>query len=432
MSNNQKTYKLYDMPWYIFAAFAAIVMVAAYMERLPGGMIGAYAFCWVVGVILMEIGDRTPIINSYFGGGAIVAIFGAAAIVSFEALPASAIELSAEFVSGGGFLDYFIAALICGSILGMNRKLLMSASLRYLPAIFGGLIVAVALTGLVGALIGYGAQEAILFIAIPIMGGGMGAGAIPLSEIFGSNMGVDSGEILAIMVPALALGNALAIFAGGLLDRLGKVKKNLTGDGELVEKGANTAEEDSPEFTAKRNKIELMNLGKGLMISATFFVLGRILQSFVPDIHSYAWMIISVAVCKIFNIIPDDLETACYQWYQFMVKTLMPVLLICVGFAYTNFDDIMAAFSLEYLLLVGTTVIGSIIGAGFVGKLVGFYPIESAITAGLCMANMGGSGDVAVLSAANRMELMPFAQISSRIGGAFILLLSSFVLQFMF
>ena len=75
------------------------------------------------------------------------------------------------------------------------------------------------------------------------------------------------------------------------------------------------------------------------------------------------------------------------------------------------------------------TVVGATIGSGFVGRLVGFYPIESSITAGLCMANMGGTGDVAVLSAANRMKLMPFAQISSRLGGAFILILASALLK---
>ena len=83
-------------------------------------------------------------------------------------------------------------------------------------------------------------------------------------------------------------------------------------------------------------------------------------------------------------------------------------------------------------MLVALVVIGAVVGSGFVGKLVGFYPIEAAITAGLCMANMGGTGDVAVLTASNRMELMPFAQISSRLGGAFIILLASFLVPLFF
>ncbi len=90
-----------------------------------------------------------------------------------------------------------------------------------------------------------------------------------------------------------------------------------------------------------------------------------------------------------------------------------------------DLNQVISSFSLIYLVLIVATVIGAVIGTWFTGKLVGFYPIESSVTAGLCMANMGGSGDVAVLGAANRMEMMPFAQISSRIGGALVIILAN-------
>ena len=45
------------------------------------------------------------------------------------------------------------------------------------------------------------------------------------------------------------------------------------------------------------------------------------------------------------------------------------------------------------------------------------YPIDTAIVAA-CHSGQGGTGDVAILTAGNRMQLMPFAQIATRIGGA--------------
>ena len=75
--------------------------------------------------------------------------------------------------------------------------------------------------------------------------------------------------------------------------------------------------------------------------------------------------------------------------------------------------------------------IGCCVGSAVFGWVVGFYPVESAITAGLCMANMGGAGDLAVLGAAKRMDLMVYAQISSRIGGAMVLLIASILFAFL-
>lgn len=101
------------------------------------------------------------------------------------------------------------------------------------------------------------------------------------------------------------------------------------------------------------------------------------------------------------------------------------------GITLINFKQMVSVMSPENLFIAFLIVLGCVIGSGIFGALVGFYPIESSITAGLCMANMGGAGDLAVLGAARRMELMSYAQISSRIGGAIVLFVGSFIFQFL-
>ncbi|GAA0788963.1 2-hydroxycarboxylate transporter family protein [Hathewaya limosa] len=425
VTRKKEQYKIMGMPISIFFIISIIVLIATYIGKLPKGMIGALALMMVGGAILNEIGDKTPIINTFLGGGAIVIIFGSAALVMFKILPEDSVKNITMFMKGGGFLDFYIAALITGSILGISRELLVKAALRYLPVIICGVLGAIGLVAIVGGITGYGAQKAIFYIGIPIMGGGMGAGAVPLSKIFGEAMGVDPSQMLSVMVPAVALGNAMAIVAGGLLDRLGKIKPSLSGDGKLMKNDIKEEKVENDEECA----IDLKMMGIGLLMAVTFYTFGNIINKFLPSIHTYAWMIITVAVVKIVGIIPRKFEIAAKQWFSFVMTNLTPALLVGIGVAYTNLGEVVAAFSWQYLILVLAVIVGAIIGSGLGGKLVGFFPIESAITAGLCMANMGGTGDVAVLSASNRIELMPFAQISSRIGGAFMLILASTLLR---
>ncbi|WHH59338.1 2-hydroxycarboxylate transporter family protein [Petroclostridium sp. X23] len=421
-------YKIMEISLPIFALISVIVLAATYMGVLPKGMIGAFPLMMVIGAVFNEIGNRTPIIKDYLGGGPIVIIFGAAALVTYGILPEKSGEIMINFMKGEGFLDFYIAALICGSILGMNRKLLIKAAIRYLPAILGGVITAMALVGLIGALIGFGAKEAILYIGIPIMGGGMGAGAVPLSKIFSEALNKDATEMLSVMIPALALGNALSIVAAGLLDKFGKNRPFFSGNGQLLKNKEAKLDGQEEGKKEESNPVDYKLMGIGLLVAVTFFSWGRILEKFIP-IHSYALMIISVAVFKAIGIIPRKYELGAFQWFRFVMINLTPTLLVGIGVAYTDLPQVIASLTPQYLLLVACTVIGAIVGSGFVGALLGFYPIESAITAGLCMANMGGTGDVAVLSAAKRMELMPFAQISSRVGGAFILILATALLR---
>jgi malate:Na+ symporter len=417
-------YKILGLPVIGFAIISIIVLGSMFMGTMPKGMIGAFALMLVLGAIFNEIGNKTPIVSTFLGGGPIVIIFATAALVMYNIIPKESVENMTTFMKGGGFLDFYIAALITGSILGMSRKLLIKAAVRYLPVIICGLVVSLGLVALVGALIGYGAQKAVFFIGIPIMGGGMGAGAVPLAKIFGQSMGIDPTKMLSVMVPAVALGNAMAIVMGGLLDRLGKAKPELTGNGKLMKIDDNSVTEDNEE-----NKLDLKAMGMGLLIALTFFVIGSTIGKFIPGIHSYAWMIIAVAIVKMTGIMPRFMELAAKQWFSFVMNNFTGVLLVGIGVAYTNLAEVAAAFSWQYVVLVLAVIVGATIGTFIGGKIIGFYPIEAAITAGLCMANMGGTGDVAVLTAANRMELMPFSQISSRIGGALVLILASSLLK---
>jgi len=417
-------YKIMGLSLPMFGVLAAIVFLGSYLGKLPAGLVGALPMMMILGAILNEVGNKTPIIKSYFGGGAIVVIFGTAALATYGLIPEDTSKIMIDFTkSASGFLSFYIAALITGSILGMDRNLLIKASVRYLPVILGGVAVALGLTGLVGMLMGYGAKQAILYVSLPIMGGGMGAGAVPLSQIFGTALNTDPKDVMSVMVPALALGNAMAIVVGGILNQIGHKLPKLSGEGKLM-----INQETAKTNSEKVGKIEYNLLGTGLIISTTFFVLGKILAVYIP-LHSYALMILSVAFVKALGILPRKYEVGAFQWFRFVMVNLTPALLVGIGIAYTDLNQVIAAINPTYIILVFTTVVGSVIGSGFIGKLLGFYPIEAAITGGLCMANMGGTGDVAVLSASDRMALMPFAQISSRIGGAFMLILATSLLK---
>ncbi|AQQ54091.1 citrate:sodium symporter [Planococcus lenghuensis] len=421
MKKDIATFRIFDMPILWFGIFAAVAIYAMYTENLPAGIIGALLIMMVLGELLGWVGDHTPVVRTFLGGGAIVAIFGSAYMVYSGLMPESTTIVISEFMRGGDFLNFYIAALITGSILGMESKILVKAGVRYALPLLAAVAGAIALAALIGMILGFSIQEAILVIAMPIMGGGMGAGAVPMSQVYSEMLGNEPGYYLSILVPALALGNVFAIVLASILNMVGNKYPNLTGNGQLI-RNFHYEKKEAPAYS-------LSKMGIGVLAAVSFYVIGNLLGDFIP-LHPYAIMIILVAALKVANVMPESIVEGASQWYEFVARNWTNALLIGIGVAYTDLEAVLNALSIAYVLIVLGVVLGAVIGAGVLGKFMGFYPIEAAITAGLCMANMGGTGDVAVLSAARRMELMPFAQISSRLGGALILLLASIFIPF--
>ena len=103
--------------------------------------------------------------------------------------------------------------------------------------------------------------------------------------------------------------------------------------------------------------------------------------------------------------------------YQFFSTAVTYPLLFAIGKAITPWDKLVAAINIANVVTIASTVAALMATGYLVGKWLRMYPIDTAIV-NACHSGQGGTGDVAILTACNRMSLMPFAQIATRIGGA--------------
>lgn len=420
----KKTYFGLEIP--MLLVLSAFVILATYLGALSTDIAGGFALMLVIGIILNEIGDRIPIWNTYIGGGLVLAFLGTAALVDFNVIPEQYVELMNNVTSDMGILNLFIIVLITGSILGLNRKLMIKSFAGYIPAILGG-IAGAALLGILGGLVfGVSPAETILKYVLPVMGGGNGAGAIPLSEIYERVTGNPKGDYYAFAIAILTIANIFAIISGGLLNKLGEKNTKLTGD-------KNTLMRKNPEIGEDKETFDvgMKDYAGALLLALTFYQVGRILSSKVwplvstsVPIHQFAWMILLVALANGTGLIPGSLRQACKNMQTFFTKNMILIIMVGVG-ADTSLKELGAAITPGNVVMAALIVIGAVLGSAVVGWLVGFYPIDSAVTAGLCMANRGGSGDLAVLGAADRMGLISYAQLSSRLGGGIVLVIGS-------
>ena len=408
-----------SLPMYVLVA--AIILFAAMTGILPENMVGALAIMMILGSALNLMGNKIPIIRSYLGGGAVFCIFASSALATFGILPTAVVENCKDFMNNVGFLDFYIAALITGSILGMNRELLKKAAVRFLPISFLSMACAVLMAGVMGIVTGRGFGETILYIALPMMSGGMGAGVIPLSGIYAGATGMDSAQIISQMIPASAVGNVMAIICAALIAKLGTAVPSINGNGQLM-----PTKEEKKE--SGKTELDLIKMGMGLLLAMAFFTVGSLISKVFPSVHAYAFMIIVVVICKILGIVPKKYEEAAVQWSQFVMKNFTSALLAGIGIALLDLKVLGKALTPQFLLITVVIILTVAVCAGVFGKLVGFYPVESAITAGLCTNSMGGTGNIAVLSASDRMGLIPFAQMATRLGGALVLISASFLI----
>lgn len=430
MSKFKETKMLgFSMPFFLI--MVVVFMAIALTGSTMASFVGALGFCLIVGTLIGWVGDRIPIWKDWLGGGMLLASIGTSALVMFNLIPAETADILSNFNNTMGFLDLYILTLITGAILSIDRKLLIRAFAGFIPAILGGVVMSALLTAIAAILTGQDVLEAQLNVMLPIMGGGNGAGCIPMSSMWGEVTGNDPQEWYAPAFAIMSLGNLVSVFCAALLDRIGKKYPSLTGNGVMMKGNVDVKGAEDP----KDVKIGPAEYASGFALALFLYCLADFYASKISiinnvlnlgfSIHKFAFMVIFAAIANGLGLIPIEIRAGARGMQQFFAKYMSFPLMVAIG-AGTNLADYLEAFTIPNLVMIIACVLGAMLGAVLIGTpLFKFYPVEIAITAGLDMAGGGGSGDVQILGAAHRMELMSFAQISSRIGGAIMLIIAS-------
>lgn len=401
-----------SVPLVLFVGIAIVVAVAAYASVLPKNMIGGLAVIMTLGFAFAKIGRMVPVLKD-IGGPAILCLMVPSALVYFEMFAPHTLATVHLLMKEANLLYFVIACLVVGSILGMNRVILIQGMVRmFVPLVVG--TVAAILTGLlVGTLFGYSLYHTFFFIIVPIIGGGIGEGILPLSLAYSAILGQTPDVYVAQLAPAAVVGNIFAIICAGVLARLGVRRPELSGSGMLIR-----SREDNSVFTQAQGpqQTDFQLMGGGLLMICAFFIVGGLLEKLV-HVPGPVLMILAAVICKYTKAIPAAMEVGAYSCYKFVSAALVWPLMIGLGMLYVPLESVVAVFSVGYVVVCGSIVIAMALSGFLIASRLNMYPVEAAIVTS-CHSGLGGTGDVAILSASNRMSLMPFAQIATRIGGA--------------
>src|ERR1700704_4468651 len=304
-------------------------------EKTPEEISMVLAIMAVGGFTCAEIGKRIPILRN-IGGAAIFATFIPSCLVYYHLLPTSLLQPVTGFFKNTNFLYLFITAIIVGSILGMDRRVLIKGFLKIFIPLASGSIVAAVVGTLVGTALGMGARHTFFFTVVPIMAGGVGEGAIPLSTGYAQILHQNQGDMFAQVLPPVMLGSLMAILLAGLLNHVGKKYPHLTGEGRLQ-----PGEQDDmdPKQDEISGHMDVSHIAAAGIMGISLYLLGTLCFNLFGLPAAVAMLFIAVVV-KLAHGASPQLQEGAFVVYKFFRTAVVYPLLFAVGVAITPWDKL--------------------------------------------------------------------------------------------
>jgi Na+/citrate or Na+/malate symporter len=437
-------------------------------------LIGVLLVAMVVAELFKVIGKKTPILKD-IGGGAILSLLVPAFIFNYNCTFLNdkfqfnffqqAFRDNIKTFNGTiGFSEMFVASLVVGSLLGIDKEMLKRNGLKFLSLVVISLIVSATVVGIagwflnpIGGIDGLGGSgqgkngvlNALFYIFVPIASGGLTCGIIPLSTIFSQRQGkesvggVDGMTVQALftahIITALLVGGIVSVIFSGLIKKIfGKSKFNSpTGslEKEVLPAVVPNAEANPAEVKKEENKITFEQIKTGFVTVFTLYALSvltrsllvclmpKSVENFIPP--TIIFLVVLVLVFKFFDIISDRFVKSIEQASKLVTNNLSSAVLVVIGVTIDINAVIKNVSNINFFIVSVLTVLTTALTSAIVGNKMGYYPVQASIAGGLCANSIGGVGNLAILEASDSFELMPYAQISTRIGGDLVVIIAS-------
>src|SRR5246500_764026 len=335
------------IPVPIYVMLFALIVGFVYTGDIKGEISMMIAILVIGGFTCAEIGKRIPVLRN-IGAAAIFATFIPSALAYYKLLPPQLEKSVIEFTKYTNFLYLFIACIIVGSILGMDRQVLVKGFVKIFVPLAVGSVAAGIVGTLVGILLGLGAYHTFFFVVVPIMAGGVGEGAIPLSIGYAQILHQPQGDLFAQVLPPVMLGSLTAILLSGTLNFVGKKYPHLTGEGRLQ-----PGEHDELEFEEDHDEtyVDVTTIAAAVVTAVTLYLIGALTQRLFGFPAPVAMLVIAVML-KLARAVSPSLQLGAFHVYKFFSTAVTYPLLFAIGVSLTPWDKLVAAFTLPYLITI--------------------------------------------------------------------------------
>lgn len=422
--------KIFGIPTNVFLVFAVLTLACAYVNILPKGLVGQVATIVALAGITYTIGDMFPGIRDV-GGRVLLPIFLLPTLKMFGIMPEHMVGNISAFMDIG-YMNFYIPAILVGAILPMNRKILIKSTTRYIPTIVISQLFGLLFLGISSLFTSYSCYEAIFYVGAPCMSGGSGGALTTLPATYSAMLGQDvsylSGQFYAIAVLGTQIALLICIIFKVVAEKFPRHFDN--GQGELLRIQDSEFVDMVKNQNAGKIEINYAQLGGGMFTTLVFMIGGQFIAKYFTFLPQLAWTIVLVIVVKLVGILPENVEQAAQSWNRFMLEVGLPILIIGLAVNAVDLQAMMEYCNVSTIVVIVMGILGSIVGAMIGSKIFGLHMYEGAITAALCSCNIGGSGDLQMCAATDRMELLPFATISTRLGGGIMIIWISIIFPF--